>query len=180
MIAVLLGLFFALIVLYSGLTVVRPTKQANTESIETLREAPEYVAQSALLTPPEADAFRYLCQHIANSAHICPKVRIADILKVDRTDDRQAWGRAFGKIAQKHVDFVIMDHIGKILFALEVDDSSHSKPARQRRDTFVNNAFKPAGIPLLRVRSGKLDRSDTLANMIKRLNQQVPQALKVS
>ena len=153
----LIGVFLILTALCFVLSSLKPKKQVskdnNAETPGNTTQPSEYVSRESLLTPSEADAFRYLCQHIADSAHICPKVRIADILKVAPTNDRSAWGRAFGKIAQKHIDFVIMNHSGDILFAIEVDDSSHQRPDRQQRDAFVNEAFKQAGVPLIRVQS---------------------------
>ena len=197
----LIGVFLILIVLCFVLSSLKPKKQVSKDKnaetpenitrpspstpVEADAETPGYISRVSLLTPSEADAFGYLCQHIADSAHICPKVRIADILKVAPTNDRSAWGRAFGKIAQKHIDFVIMNHVGDILFAIEVDDSSHRRPDRQKRDAFVNDAFKQAGVPLIRVQSRQLPRSDELTRAIMELsalpNQTLPnQTLKAS
>ena len=79
---------------------------------------------------------------------ICPKVGLKDILSVT---DRQNYMKYFCKISQKHVDFVICDQKLNVLFALELDDSTHFTPDAQRRDHFKNKAFAAAGIPLKRI-----------------------------
>jgi hypothetical protein len=38
----------------------------------------------------------------------------------------------------------------KPIYAIELDDSSHDRQERVKRDYFVNNAFRTVGLPLLR------------------------------
>ena len=95
--------------------------------------------------------FYLLLREVADEYHciICPKVGVKDLLAV--TDTKQ-YMKYFHKIAQKHVDFVICDKDLYVLFAIELDDSSHDTESARRRDKFKNNAFKAAGIPLKRIR----------------------------
>lgn len=79
---------------------------------------------------------------------ICPKVGVKDLLAVT---DRRNYMKYFHKIAQKHIDFVICDRDLRVLFALELDDSSHETRDARRRDAFKNKAFAAAGIPLKRI-----------------------------
>ena len=57
----------------------------------------------------------------------------------------------FHKIAQKHVDFVICDQNLYVLFAIELDDSSHETKDAKKRDRLKDKAFAAAGIPLKRI-----------------------------
>ena len=58
----------------------------------------------------------------------------------------------FRQIAQKHIDFVICDRELRVLFAVELDDSSHDTEEAKIRDLFKDRAFKAARIPLRRIR----------------------------
>src|SRR5258708_6894169 len=60
-----------------------------------------------LLSPGESRFFDALSHVIPEEVHICPKVRVADLLEVtfDRSDPEH-W-RYFSAISQKHVDFVL-------------------------------------------------------------------------
>lgn len=93
-----------------------------------------------LLLKKEADRHRCL---------VCPKVGVKDLLEV--TDHRN-YMKYFYKISQKHVDFVICDRNLNVLFALELDDSTHETRDARRRDHFKDRAFKAADLPLKRIR----------------------------
>ncbi|CCY85689.1 putative uncharacterized protein [Clostridium sp. CAG:149] len=88
----------------------------------------------------EADARKLL---------ICPKVGLKDLMDVT---NRRHFFRYFGKISQKHVDFVICDRNLNVLFAVELDDRSHDTEDARKRDRFKDNAFRAAKIPLKRIR----------------------------
>ena len=47
----------------------------------------------------------------------------------------------FHKIAQKHVDFVICDQDLYVLFAIELDDSTHETRDARKRDHLKDKAF---------------------------------------
>ncbi|MBI3823646.1 MAG: DUF2726 domain-containing protein, partial [Planctomycetes bacterium] len=58
------------------------------------------------------------------------------------------------KIAQKHVDFVLCERASsRIVLVIELDDRSHHRPERKRRDLFINQLFRDADILLLRHRA---------------------------
>jgi hypothetical protein len=70
-------------------------------------------------------------------------------------------------IARQHLDFVLCDReTTDVLLAIELDDRSHRKLARKRRDRFLTGALNAAGIPLLRVRAAARYDSRELAAMI--------------
>ena len=80
---------------------------------------------------------------------ICLKVGVKDLLEVT---DSKHYMKYFHKIAQKHIDFVICDRSLRVIFALELDDSSHDTKEAKKRDDFKDRAFKAARIPLKRIR----------------------------
>lgn len=84
----------------------------------------------------------------------------------------QNWSRAFSRINGKSVDFLICTNDMKPLIAIELDDNTHDRPDRQKRDIFVNSIISDANMPLLRFKAGEWN-----SEIIK---QEVTHALKES
>lgn len=122
---------------------------ALTRQVQVKRE-PAYEAKGRLITAAELRFFRTLDQATGTQLRIYCMVRIADLLKVRYgIQNRQSWQN---KINCKHIDFVLCDpDTLEVLVAIELDDPSHNRPDRIKRDDFVNQAFKDAAIPLLRI-----------------------------
>ena len=108
----------------------------------------------SLCSPTSADKREYrfylLLKEVADEYHyiICPKVGVKDLLAVT---DKKQYMKYFHKIAQKHVDFVICDKDLYVLFAIELDDSTHETKDAKKRDHLKDKAFAAAGIPLKRI-----------------------------
>lgn len=85
---------------------------------------------------------------------ICPKVGIKDIVDITSRHEYRKW---FAKVSQKHIDFLICDSNLKPLFAIELDDSSHTREKAIINDTFKNNLFIDIGLPLKRVISNRYE-----------------------
>jgi very-short-patch-repair endonuclease len=83
-------------------------------------------------------------------------VRIADLLAVvGLIPESSEWWRSFNQIAKKHVDFVVCARSSmKALVIIELDDRSHASKKAQKRDNLVNEAFKQANLPIIRMRVG--------------------------
>ncbi|WP_113263700.1 DUF2726 domain-containing protein, partial [Escherichia coli] len=84
---------------------------------------------------------------------LCPQVRVADIVQLNgniRPRSRQ-WWQLFRMVSQWHVDVVIVERRSfSIVAAVELDDASHLRPERRRRDILLEEVLRQAGIPLLR------------------------------
>lgn len=110
-----------------------------------------YIRRTALLTPTEQQFYARLFQAVGNEVLICPKVRLADVIEV--RGDAIEWQSAWNRIAARRLDFVLATaDTHQILLAIELDDSAHALPARQKRDEWLDRAITAAGLPLLRVR----------------------------
>jgi hypothetical protein len=78
------------------------------------------------------------------------KTRLADILKVKHGVNQGREQSAFNRIKSKHVDFVITEkHSSRIVGVIELDDRSHQRADRRKRDQLVDQWLKGAGIPVL-------------------------------
>ncbi|EMY3517279.1 DUF2726 domain-containing protein, partial [Escherichia coli] len=61
------------------------------------------------------------------------------------------WWQLFRMVSQWHVDVVIVERCSfSIVAAVELDDASHLRPERRRRDILLEEVLRQAGIPLLR------------------------------
>lgn len=111
-----------------------------------------YVAVNSLLTPAERSFFVVLQRALADEYHLFAKVRLGDILQVERGIEGKRRYAAFGRISSKHADFVACDlRTFAVLGVIELDDRSHRRPDRQERDRFFDAAMAVAEIPVWRV-----------------------------
>lgn len=113
-----------------------------------------YEKIDSLATKTELKFFHVLKAVVSDRFVIFGKVRIADLLKVTSgSKNRMSWQN---KINCKHIDFVLCDPESlNILVAVELDDRSHQREDRIKRDEFVNKAFEDANLPILRVKTKK-------------------------
>lgn len=78
------------------------------------------------------------------------KMRIADLIYVPR--NHPEYMRWFNYIRSKHIDFIICDGAKPVLL-IEVDDSTHDRPSRQKRDDFVDKIFNQLNLPIIHIRT---------------------------
>lgn len=108
-----------------------------------------YRRRDDFLSPAELSFYRALSGAVGTQVHICAKVNLADIFFVVKPNENKG---ARGRIAQKHVDFLLCDPQSmKPLVGVELDDSSHARVDRQERDVLVDSVFAAAGLPLIRI-----------------------------
>jgi hypothetical protein len=110
-----------------------------------------YQAKSYLLSHAELRFYMALCRAVPRAVSIAPKVRLADVVACA---ERKPSVFTFGRISQKHLDFVLFHAAtSRILTAVELDDASHERELTQRRDAFVNELLSQVGMPLIRVQA---------------------------
>jgi hypothetical protein len=106
-----------------------------------------------LLTAAEQKFYEALDAAIDGRLVILSKVRLADLFIVTSAS-RPARHRVFRSIACKHVDFVLAEPENlRPIAAVELDDSSHQRADRRRRDQLLDDLFEKAEFPLLRFRT---------------------------
>lgn len=113
-------------------------------------EALPYRIRDDFLSPAELSFHHVLRAAVGDWAVICSKVSLADLFYA-KTGSHKVNTSYTNRIARKHVDFLLCDPQSlKPLLGIELDDSTHSRAARKRRDDFVDQVFAAAGLPLLR------------------------------
>lgn len=124
-----------------------------------------YQARKSLLSAAELSFYQVLARLVGTRFAVCGKVRLADVFSVSGREGTQA---ARNRINQKHIDFLLCDpRTMAPLLGIELDDSSHQRADRSQRDDFVDEVFRIAGVPLLRVRAQKSYNTEELAGLIK-------------
>lgn len=114
----------------------------------TFQDLP-YRMRDDFLSAAELSFYRVLKLAVKDRAVIFAKVNLADIFFVARPNEKLAYRT---KIDRKHIDFLGCDPTTmKPLFGVELDDKSHSRSDRVERDVFVDQVFRVAGLPLIRV-----------------------------
>ena len=102
---------------------------------------------------------------MAEEYEIFPKVRLLDVLIVKAEAGRQA---ALNRVQAKHLDFLLCERgTFRPVLALELDDSSHQRPARKARDAFVEEVLEVIGLPALRFPVTRTYDPREIARLIK-------------
>ncbi len=81
---------------------------------------------------------------------ICPKVGLKDLFEITTKENYMSH---FGRISQKHIDFLICDNALRPIYAIELDDNSHKN--RKDSDEFKNKLFEKSKIKLIRIKACK-------------------------
>jgi hypothetical protein len=95
------------------------------------------------------------------------KVRLADFLHVtERGDD---YLRHFGRISQKHADFLLVDSQTFLpLLVIELDDSTHRRNQRTMdSDELKNSIYSAAELSILRVPAARTYNAEELRRMVR-------------
>lgn len=111
-----------------------------------------YRKKTSIMTPSEQKLFVMLVEILGDDYYVFPQVHLDALL--DYKVPGQSWFGAFKHINEKSVDFVICDKVHETpLLAIELDDDSHRREDRIKRDMVVNSIFRNAFFPLLRIDS---------------------------
>lgn len=113
-----------------------------------------YQSKEVLCSPAERSFLGALDKIVGERYRIFAKVRLADIIDVQRGLSASARQSAFNRISRKHLDLVICNARDlSIVGAIELDDKSHLKKGRRERDQFLDKALEAAGVSMLRVKA---------------------------
>ncbi len=136
-------------------------REARTE------EKSSYRKKDYLLSIAERNFFTVLLSVATkNNYFLFTKVRLEDIVSVEYGVEKYSSKR--NHIKSRHVDFLFCNKpYIKPLLAIELDDSSHSRPDRIERDHMVNDILRDANFPILHERAHQTYDPIELENRIK-------------
>ncbi len=109
-----------------------------------------YRQKNYLLTKAEKSHFHFLNSIIPNNYLLLTQINLDKLVYIKNSGDKYFALR--NKINRKSIDFLVVtkNHLHPVL-AIELDDSSHQKSSRRKRDQFVNRLFEKINLPLLRI-----------------------------
>lgn len=121
----------------------------------------KYVKKDYLLTQTELKFYKLLKQ-ITDELNLtlCPQVSLYQIVNSKNYKD-------FNRIQNKCIDFVITEPNLKIKLCIELDDYTHTRDKRIKRDEFINKLFDDLGIKLIRISVQNYYNLEELKNKIK-------------
>ncbi len=135
-----------------------------------------YNRKNFFLTRAEHECYDALVEAVGAEYRIFAQVHLPTL--VDHTVRGQDWRAALAHINRKSVDFVLCDkaYLSPKL-AIELDDKSHERPDRQKRDREVERILHEAGVPLLRLENRGSFSPNELAQKIKETLNPKPESL---
>lgn len=135
----------AIVLVVAGLFVALKTKQGLKKEAGF-----EFEKREFLFSPAERSFLGVLEQALDSQYRVFGKVRLGDIVKPAKGLVPSKRTSASNRINQKHVDFVICSAADlAVLTIVELDDQSHAREDRVKRDDFVNQALLAAKIPTI-------------------------------
>ncbi len=139
-----LWIVVAIVLIVAGLLVALKTKQGTKE------DGFGFEKRELLFSPAERSFLGVLEQALDGKYRIFGKVRLGDIVKPAKGLTLSKRTSASNRINQKHVDFVICSTTDLAVFGVvELDDQSHAREDRVKRDDFVDQALSAAKIPII-------------------------------
>lgn len=107
-----------------------------------------FTPKSTLVRTEELRFLHVLEQALGPEYRVFAMVRVADVVNV-LSSDRSRWQSMFNQISCKHFDFVVCRPSDlAVLFAVELNGSSHDRYDRRQRDKFLAEVCAAAGLPL--------------------------------
>ena len=101
----------------------------------------QYKLKDSLLTPTEIEYYNVLETCFGNEYRILPQINLASV--IDKI------GEGFRNELFRNVDFGIFDDAFRPILLIEINDNTHTRKDRIKRDEKVNLIAKRARIPLI-------------------------------
>ncbi|MCB0213738.1 MAG: DUF2726 domain-containing protein [Anaerolineae bacterium] len=123
--------------------------QSTPKTQEASDQPLPYALRDDFLSSAELSFYHVLAGYVEGRWMVLSKVRLADIFFVKRPHENKS---SFSRISQKHIDFLLCHPKTMTpVVGIELDDGSHKQAKRKQRDTFVEQVFEAAGLPLVRI-----------------------------
>jgi len=121
-----------------------------------------YRKKSFLLTKAEYNFDKVLQEAVQDKYYIGRQVPLSSIIEV--TSNYKPYR---SKIDKKTIDFVLFNKAGYVPYlAIELDDRSHSRWDRIKRDEFVNDVLKKAGIKVVHIKNSYTYQLEEISNLL--------------
>lgn len=126
-------------------------KAADNIKLKLDKRMPYY--QKPLLSDYELRFYRVLkpiCDK--NKITIMSKIRLADVINVQKGFSKKEYLKFFDRIKSKHFDFVLCSENDlSVIAIIELDDRSHYRPEAKENDEFKNKICEIVGYEIIRI-----------------------------
>lgn len=148
-------------------TVIKGVQKNENTSSQSTHLDYKYRAKEHLMTRTEEEFFDLLTETVFEKYYVFPQIHLSALL--DHKIKGQNWKGAFAHINGKSVDHVLCDkHTLKPVYAIELDDYTHKKEDRMKRDERVEEIFANTEISLVRFTSIRTIGSDDIIAKLSR------------
>lgn len=120
-----------------------------------------------MFTPAELVFLDALQAAVGDRFRVFGKVRVADLVQPWAEFRSLGHQTALNRITRKHVDYVLCRPGDLVVIAgIELNDRSHRRADRRRRDELVRQVFRDAGLPLLSFRTRRSYSADAVRRRV--------------
>lgn len=157
----------AALVLFAGAIFLIKKLSAASPTDNRVRSDADYVVKPSVLSPAERSFFGVLRPLLPLGVDCLIKVRLGDVFALRKDLGTAERARAWNRIGQKHVDFLLVQSADlKPLAGIELDDSSHEREDRRQRDALVDEIFQSSKVPLLHVKVRETYNPESLSESL--------------
>lgn len=123
-----------------------------------------YEKKERLTTKAESEFFNILQQVVSDSYYIVPQVKLSSIISV--SVNGKEYQKYLNKIDRKTVDFVLFNKQFSPIMVIELDDHSHDRESRKRRDNFVNELMEKTNLKIIHIKTSYSYNAEEIRNLI--------------
>lgn len=111
----------------------------------------KYRLKESQITQSEENFLEVLRKVVGDRYRIEPQVQLSSIVVPTDSSANYTNYHDFNKIKAKSIDFVLFDDRHRPHIAIELDDRTHFRWNRMKRDEFVNDLMREVGLRLVRI-----------------------------
>lgn len=108
-----------------------------------------YSRKKNFISPSEKEFFKMLVEAAGDRYHVFPQIHLSALFNNETKG--KYYKLAFQIINRRSVDFILCDKLTlEPVYAVELDDPTHNRPSRIKRDADVDRLFAQHNFPLVR------------------------------
>jgi hypothetical protein len=142
-------LVVVIIVIAAIVSKVLPTRSGEKSTQAKITPQYLYSRKKNFISPSEKEFFKMLVEVAGDRYHVFPQIHLSALFN-NETKGKYC-KLAFQIINRRSVDFVLCDKLTlEPVYAVELDDPTHNRPSRVKRDANVDKLFAQHNFPLVR------------------------------
>ena len=160
---IIIGIIILFAIIILGLMIQEPKEENNNKkAIQKNISYSEYYKKDYVMTQTELTFYRKL-KEVTDKLEltIFPEVDLERIINVKNNNSASR-----NRIKSRSIDFTIVNNKNcKIVCCIELDDYSHNRNDRKKRDEFINELFESVELKLFRIKVGYYNMEEIEKNI---------------